>query len=40
MKVKILQAIIKREISIEVKGMTLYRAMSIAIDEIEGKHKE
>ena len=40
MKVKVLHVMIKRDICVEVKGMTLYRAKSIAIDEIEGKHKE
>jgi len=38
--VKVRQAIIKRDISVGVKKMTLYIAKSIALDEIGGKHKE
>ena len=40
MKVNVLQAMIKRDISVYVKKMTLYRAKNIALDEIEGEHLE
>ena len=40
MKIEVLKLMIHRDLTADVEKMTLYRARSIALDEIEGKHLE
>ena len=39
-KVKVLNTMINRDLSVNVKKMTLYRARNIVLDEIDGNHME